>query len=254
MKHAIASGIRQSVFTARFWSSVVFIAMVVFLSSIDAAMEAFRSEDLLTYGFHGKFVLDAMGADALTICLPIVCALPYAASYVDDVKTKFLKLYIYRINNRGYILGKAAGCLVSGGAVIVLGLWLAYGVSAALFTPMEGPLEPDAVDPEYTMTLVRNCGLIFLSGGFWSLFGLAMSAAMESKYIAYAAPFIFYYVLIILCERYFTSLYVIYPKAWLSPGEEWSMGRWGPALVILELIVVTTLCFGAAVRKRVRSL
>lgn len=254
MRNTITSSIRQSVLTVRFALGVVFIAAVVFLSSMDAVTEAFRAEEPLAYGYHGLFILKALNADAITICLPIVCALPYAASYVDDVKTNFIKLYICRTSNRGYILGKAAGCLVSGGAVIVLGLWLAYGVSAALFTPLEGPLDADAESPEYAMTLFRNCGLIFLSGGFWSLFGLTMSAAMESKYIAYAAPFIFYYVLIILCERYFTSLYVVYPRAWLSPGEEWSMGRWGPALVISELIIVTTLCFGAAVRKRVRSL
>ncbi len=254
MRIAITSGIRQSIMTRRFILGILFMAAVIFLSSIDAMTEAFRSEEPLAYGWHGDFILKALDADAITICLPIVCALPYAASFVDDVKTNYLKLYISRTSNRGYILGKAAGCLVSGGAVIVLGLWLAYGVSAVLFTPLEGPLEPDAEAPEYAMTLLRNCGLIFLSGGFWSLFGMTMSALMESMYIAYAAPFIFYYVLIILCERYFTSLYVVYPKAWLSPGEEWSMGRWGPALVIGELIAVTALGFGAAVRKRVRSL
>ena len=254
MRNAIASSVRQSLCSARFWLGAAFIALVLFLSSADAVSEAFRSDDPLAYGYHGDFILKALDLDALTICLPIVCALPYAASFVDDVKSGFLKLCIHRTSFRGYILGKAAGCLVSGGAGVVLGLWLAYGASAALFAPMEGPPEPDMPEPEYAMTLLRNCGLIFLSGGFWSLFGMTMSAFMTSRYIAYAAPFIFYYVLIILCERYFTSLYVVYPKAWLSPGEEWALGRWGPALVILELIAGTALCFGAAVRRRVRGI
>ena len=254
MRSTIMTSIRQSVLTARFALGAVLIAAVLFLTNMDAVTEAFRAEDPLAYGYHGNFILQALTGDGLTICLPIVCALPYAASFVDDVKTTFLRLYISRTSIRGYALGKAAGCLLSGGLVIVLGLWLAYGVAAALFTPLEGPLAQDAEAPDHAMTLLRNCGLIFLSGGFWSLFGMTMSTLMESKYIAYAAPFIFYYVLIILCERYFTSLYVVYPKAWLSPGEEWAMGRWGPALVILELIAVTVLCFGAAVRKRVRSL
>lgn len=254
MRNAITTAIRQSVFTVRFALGAVFIALLLFISSMDAVTEAFRAEEPLEYGFHGKFILEALDGDALAVCLPIVCALPYAASFVDDVKTGFLKLYIHRTSQRRYILGKAAGCLISGGAVIVLGLWLAYGLAAALFTPLEGPLAPNAADPEHAMTLLRNCGLIFLSGGFWSLFGLAISAFMQSKYIAYAAPFIFYYVLIILCERYFTSLYVVYPKAWLSPGAEWAMGRWGPALVIAELIGLAVLSFGAAVRKRVQGL
>ena len=254
MKYAVASDIRQSIMTGRFFLGVLFVAAVVFLSSMDGVLEAFRSDKLLAYGFHGDFVLKTLEADAIIICLPIVCALPFAGSYVDDVKTGFLKLYIHRTSHRGYILGKAAGCLVSGGLVIVLGLWLAYGVSILLFLPMEAAPTEGAEPVNHAIELFRSCGLIFLSGGFWALFGMTMSAFMESRYIAYAAPFIFYYILIILCERYFSSLYVVYPKAWLLPGEEWSLGRWGPALVVMELIVVTVLCFGVAVRKRVRGL
>lgn len=122
MRNTITSSIRQSVLTARFALGAVFIALLVFLSSMDAATGAFRAEDPLACGFHGKFVLDALNADAITICLPIVCALPYGASFVDDVKSNFIKLYVSRTSNRGYILGKVAGCLVSGVAVIVL--WL----------------------------------------------------------------------------------------------------------------------------------
>lgn len=251
---AIKSGIRQGIGTSRFMLGILFIAAAIFLSSMDSFLEALRSDTQLTFGFHASFILDALKADTIIICIPIVCSLPFAGSYVDDVKTGFLKLYVYRTSNRGYILGKVAGCLVSGGGVIVLGSWLAYGISSLLFIPMESAPGEDVGSTSNFMELVTYSGLIFLSGGFWSLFGMTMSALMESRYIAYAAPFIFYYVLIILCERYFTSLYVVYPKAWLSPGEEWAMGRWGPALVILELIVVTALCFGAAVRKRVRSL
>ncbi len=254
MRQVIASCIRQSVFTARFFASATIISIAVFLSSIDTVMAAVRSSEPLEYCFHGKFVLNALSGDTINICIPIVCSIPFSASYIDDVKTNFLKLYIFRTGNRRYTLGKAAGCLVSGGVVIVLGLWLAYGVSTVLFIPLEEPLDPDTADPEYAMTLFQNCGLIFLSGSFWSLFGLTTSAFMESRYIAYAAPFIFYYVLVILCERYFTSLYVIYPKAWLSPDDEWAMGNWGPTLVILELIIATILCFAVAVRKKVRTL
>ena len=188
MRNTVLSSVRQSVCSARFWLGAVFIAAVLFLTSMDAVTEALRADKPLAYGYHGDFILKALEGDGLTICLPIVCALPYAASFVDDVKTNFLRLYISRTSFRGYILGRTAGCLVSGGLVIVLGLWLAYGVSAALFTPLEGPLDPDAPDPAYTMTLLRNCGLIFLSGGFWSLFGMTMSAFMASRYIAYAAP------------------------------------------------------------------
>ena len=251
MKNAILSNLRQSIFTGRFLLGVIFVAAAVFLASTEALLDAFRSGDLLAYGFHGSFVLQAVTSDTIILCLPIICALPYAAGYVDDVKTGFIRLYICRVSRRAYILGKVLGCIVSGGLVVVLGLFLAYGAAVLVFLPMEAAPLPDAESPEYFRKLCGVCWLFFLSGGLWSLFGMTMSAQMESKYIAYASPFIFYYVLIILHERYFPWLYVLYPKAWLSPGEEWVLGSWSVAPVLLELIVVTALCFARAVKRRV---
>ncbi len=253
MRNTIMSGVRQSVRSARFWLGAVFIAAAVFLASMDGVLEALRSEDPLAAGFHGDLVVKAMSADAIVICLPIVCALPYAASYVDEVKTGFIKLYIHRTSQRAYILGKVAGCLVSGGLVMVAGLWLAYGASALVFLPLEAAPKPGEETPAYAVELANACGPVFLSGGFWALFGMTMSSLMESRYIAYASPFIFYYICIILCERYFSWLYVIYPKAWLS-AEGWQGGRWGAAAVLGELICLAALAFGASVRKRVREL
>lgn len=253
MRNIIFSGIRQGIVTTRFMLGVIFVGLVVFISSMDNVLEAFRSNNLLAYGFHGDFVLKALKTDTIIFCLPIVCAIPFSSSYVDDIKTGFLKLYVHRASYQGYILGKVMGCLMSGGMVIVLGLWLAYIVSTIVFLPMEIAPVDGAKPVRHAIELAQCCGLFFLAGGFWALFGMTMSAFMESRYIAYAAPFIFYYILIILCERYLPFLFVVYPKAWLRPGEEWCLGRWGVALVIMELIAATTLFFGSAVRKRVTS-
>ena len=80
MRNTILSSVRQSLCSARFWLGAVFIALVLFLTSMDAVTEALRSDTPLAYGYHGDFILKALNADAITICLPIVCALPYAAA------------------------------------------------------------------------------------------------------------------------------------------------------------------------------
>lgn len=254
MKNTILSNLRQSIFTGRFLLCVIFVAAAVFLASMETLLDAFRSADPLAYGFHGSFILEAAATDTISFCLPIICTLPFAGSFVDDVKTGFIKLYIHRTSRRAYIFGKVLGCIVSGGLVVVMGLFLAYGTAVLVFLPMEAAPQPDAENPECFRDFLSACGLFFLSGGLWSLFGMTMSARMESKYIAYASPFIIYYVLIILHERYFEWLYVLHPKAWLFPGEEWIIGKWSVVPVVLELMVMTALCFARSAKRRVSEI
>ena len=254
MKNTILSNLRQSVVTWRFLLGVLFVAAAVFLASTETLLKAFRSEDLLDYGFHGSFVLNAVRSDTIVLCLPIVSALPFAASFVDDVKNGFLKLYIHRISRRAYILGRALGCVISGGLAAAAGLLLAYGAAALVFLPMEAAPLPDAENPRHFQELISVCWRFFLSGGLWALAGLTLSSLMESRYIAYGAPFIMYYVLIILHERYFDRLYILYPKSWLTPGEAWVLGAWSVTPLLIELMAVLTLIFGQAVRKRVSAL
>ena len=254
MKNAVLSCIRQSVFKGRFLLGVIFVAAAVFLASTETLLDVFRSDNLLDYGFHGSFVLNAVRSDTIVLCLPIVSALPFAASFVEDVKNGFLKLYIHRVSRRAYILGKALGCIVSGGLVVVVGLLMAYGVAALVFLPKEAARLPDAETPGYFRELLSVCWRFFLSGGLWALAGLTLSSLMESRYIAYGAPFILYYVLIILHERYFERLYILYPKEWLTPGEAWVLGAWSVTPLLLELMAILTLIFGYAVRKRVSAI
>ena len=254
MKNIVLSCIRQSICKGRFLVAVIFVAAAVFLASTETLLKAFRSEDLLNYGFHGNLIVEATKSDTITLCLPIVCTLPFAASYVDDVKTGFIKLYIHRTGRRAYILGKALGCIISGGLVVVLGLLLAYGSASLVFLPMEAAPLSDTERPGCFHELFSACWRFFLSGGLLSLAGLSLSSLMESRYIAYGSPFILYYVLIILHERYFDRLYILYPKSWLFPSEKWVLGPWSVTPLLIEIMVVLTLIFGHAVRRRVSAL
>ena len=44
MRNTILSSVRQSLCSARFWLGAVFIALVLFLTSMDAVTEALRSD------------------------------------------------------------------------------------------------------------------------------------------------------------------------------------------------------------------
>lgn len=254
MGYIIRADVRQAVLSWRLLLAGVAFCGLLFLSSFETILSATRFEELLINGFHGKLVYDALSSDAALLALPILCTLPYGAAYIEDIKTGFIKLYISRSSRRGYVLGKFAGCFFSGGLVPVLGTLLAYGISTLIFSPMEAAVEEGAEAVVWLWDTLAVCGRLFLSGGFWAFWGMALSAYMESKYIPYAAPFVTYYLFIILHERYLPALYVIDPKGWLWPEGIWPLGAWSAAVFVLELAAIALLCFAAAVQRRVSEL
>lgn len=251
------NSIRQAMSSKVFWICAAAFGLSVFLASVEAiagAVQGLGEGGMLECGFHGYLVLEALSKNALLLALPILCALPYTASFVDDVKSGFIKEYLPRTTVADYLRGKIAACGLSGGLVLVLGLLFAYGLSALVFAPMEAPLAEGEEAVPYFVELIRVLPLFFCSGAFWSLVGMTFAAMTKSKYMAYASPFIFYYILIILNERYFPSFYILYPKEWLAPGEYWPLGNWGVVLLLLELIALISLAFWIAAKRRIERL
>jgi hypothetical protein len=197
--------------------------------------------------------MDALKSDWVTLALPILCALPFTAAYVDDVKSGFIKQYLHRSGVRQYIKGKLIACGLSGGLVLFCGIIMAYGLSALIFTPMELALEKDAVAQPYFAQVLMIAATLFLSGAFWSLVGFTFASLTMSRYMAYASPFILYYVLIILHERYFDKLYVLYPKEWLFPSDAWVLGSLGVILLLAILTAVISLSFVITAKRRLEN-
>ncbi len=254
MRKTVASNIAQALQSRGFLIGFLAVACLLFLSSIEGILSAFRSETLLNQGYHAELVMSALSSDAMTLALPIVAALPYTASFVEDVKSGFVKAYLPRTTTNGYIFGKLSACVLSGGVVLALGILAAYGISALLFTPMEAVPAEGAEAPAYFAELMGKVLLFFCSGAFWSLVGLLFATLTGSKYMAYASPFVIYYVLIILYERYFDTLYVLYPKEWLMPSNRWYFGNLSVAVWVGELIVIASLCFYPAAKRRLKQI
>jgi len=254
MLKTIASNIVQALGGKGFLIGFLAVACLLFLSSVEGVLSAFRSETLLNNGYHAEFVMNALSSDAMTLVLPIVAALPYTVSFVEDIKSGFVKAYLPRTTTNGYILGKLSACAISGGLALALGVLTAYGISALLFTPMEAVLVEGAEAPKYFAELMGKVLLFFLSGALWSLTGLLFATLIGSRYMAYASPFVIYYVLIILYERYFDTLYVLYPKEWLSPSNRWYFGNFSVAVWVGELIVIASLCFYLAAKRRLKQI
>lgn len=254
MTKAIPGAIRQAVSGKGMYIGILSATVVLLLSTVQDVLLVFRSEELLQNGFHHTCVMNALTSDAMTLALPIIAALPFTSSFIDDIKSGFVKEYLPRTTKSGYLLGKIFGSLVSGGLSVSLGVLLGYLVAALVFSPMEAALEPGAAARPYFEELMGKALLFFCSGAFWSLVGLTLATLTNSRYMAYASPFVLYYVLIILYERYFDTLYVLYPKEWTNPSEFWMWGNAGVVLLLLELSVISGLLFFHAAKRRLEQI
>lgn len=253
MNPVFSSSLRQSCRGAGFWLGVILIPLLVFVPQADTLAEALRQPEGQAAGFALRFFQEGIKGDSLAFFLPLLCALPAAAGFLDDWKTGYLKFVLPRCRRGSYLWGKILACAVSGGLVLLLGLLLAAGACLIALSP----LEQAALDADSLRGLLRqllpSVLLLSLSGGFWAAFGMLFSTVTGSRYVAYLSPFIGYYLLVILCERYFPALYVLYPREWLFPGEGWPLGALGAALWVGELLLLALALFVGAAGRRLRN-
>jgi len=254
MLKSIVSSLRQAFGSHGFKVGIIGTIFCIFFSSVSDILSAFRAEKLIDNGFHAGLIATAVSSDAFTLVLPILCVLPYTTSFVDDVKSGFIKEYLPHTTVREYLTSKIVACMFSGGAVLAIGVAFAYAMSALTFTPMEAALKSGEVPVNYLAEIVGKVAICMFSGAFWSVLGMTFAALTDSRFMAYAAPFVVYYVLIILHERYFPNFFVLYPKEWLNPQRKWMFGDWGVVLLVMELLILASILFYLVGRKRLESI
>ena len=249
MKNAISSGFQQ---VTNIWMFLVPIltAAVIGLNFMDHLIRAYRDNTFIE-GLHMILLMKGFQSESLSSFLPILAALPFSGCFVDDLKSKFARFFLIRSSYRTYIVSRIIVGFLAGGLAILSGALITWGATAVVLIPMERPIE--SMEPAAIDGLIEICFLLFLNGGFWSVVGMAMSTLMESKYISYATPFVFYYLLVILYERYFSGLFIIYPKNWTDPTV-WPYGCWGAAIFLLEMTLIFAILFAFRAGRRLQQL
>lgn len=251
MKNAIAEGFQQVV-GMRLLVAPFFAAGVILMNFMDPLLRAVQENAEMTQGYHIKLLTNGLRSESLSVFLPILAVLPFSGSYIDDMKNKFAVFFLIRSNCRIYLTSRVLVGFLSGGLAIMAGVLIAGGTAALVLIPLEEEIM--GVENTPVSSMVEACILLFLNGGLWAVVGMAMSTLMESKYIAYASPFVIYYLLVILYERYFPDCFLICPREWVNPSNLWPLGFWGPAILMTELTILFALIFIFRAGRRLREL
>lgn len=249
MKSTISSGFRQAANIGMFLVPLL-TAGVIMLNFMNPLIRAYRVNSVIE-GLHINLMIQALQSDSLISFLPILAALPFGGCFVDDLKSKFARFFLIRSSYRTYIVSRIIVGFLTGGLAILSGALITWGTTAAVLSPMEREIE--GMEPAGIDSLIQICFLLFLNGGLWAVIGMTMSTLMESKYIAYCSPFVIYYLLVILCERYFPDAFLLYPPNWVKP-DLWPYGVWGAGIFLAEVTVLFGLLFVFRAGRRLREL
>lgn len=248
MVNNVLSHLRRG-FNLRFLLASLAAMCILFLSFLQPVLQSLQNGKLLQ-GYHDSLISTALFSEIWTSFTPVLAGIPFASGYIEDVKSKFSRFMLVRGSYFSYLFGLTFSCWLSGSLTLFLGALCAYGLSTLVFLPMEWITDNP---PELGSALAGQFLLLTLSGGLWATVGIAISTFMESKYIAYASPFIVYYLLVILYERYLPNMWLLYPKNWLNP-ELWPYGVGSAVVFLLELTFFAGLLFYIRGRRRLESL
>jgi hypothetical protein len=246
----IKTDIKRAVFSLPFLVSVaVMILVIIFGAGKDMIFPQDIRHGLFPY-YHMEIIFRALRSDIVLTVVPIICTLPYTASFLDEYTSGYIKIYIMKTHKEDYVRGKVLAAAISGGLTMAVSVCIVTVLAALIYRPMEIASE-QAVSP--ILNLIIKTTVFFLSGCLWSSVGMLLANVSLSKYMAYASPFVIYYVLVILAERYFRSVYVINPKEWLTMENFWPGGDWGVMLLLILITVPVMLISGSVIRRRIEG-
>lgn len=248
----IFGDIKRAVFGRSFLIAFLGMILCLMIGVFSDALSVFRMEEVrVMYGYHRELLLKTLSSDIILFAVPILAAIPYTTAFTDDVKSGYLKPYLTRTSVSRYILGKGIGSAVSGGLALIFGIVTALGIFFLVFSPFEvyGEYAVKSLLPDIVLRLF----LFFFAGALWASVGLLASSLTQNVYLAYAAPFIFYYVLIILQERYFRTTFMLNPKNYLTMQGAWPLEGKSAALTLLMLVLILQLVFYMTAQTELRD-
>lgn len=209
----------------------VLLALAAF--SFGAAVPELKQGETFETGTFLKVVAGAFSSKTLLFLFPVVSVLPYGDGYLRDRQSGFIKFLLVRRGRKEYVADKVLTVTLSGVLVWTVAFMAAVFLSFLIFFPME---EKGVVGWAPVWGLLAQLLTACLMGGILANAAGIFAAATNSYYMALGLPFVCYYLLVILNERYLQHLYVLSPKEWLKNEGNWGWQNLGLYLFLLVVL------------------
>ena len=179
----------------------------------------YSMSDLLALGMKGDFGM---------LTLPALSALPFAAQALHEIKSGAIRSAVFRTGRKSWIIGKVAGCAISGMLLQGAAVGLLFLILNGLMYGIAGQWFPWGKGGDFWPLLFNR----MLCGGIWAGVGCLIALVTETASAAYLAPLCLCYALMMIGTRFFPDAAMLNPMQWVS-GASW----------ILLILLAITLSF-----------
>lgn len=179
----------------------------------------YSMSDLLALGMKGDFGM---------LTLPALSALPFAAQALHEIKSGAIRSAVFRTGRKSWIIGKVAGCAISGMLLQGVAVGLLFLILNGLMYGIAGQWFPWGKGGDFWPLLFNR----MLCGGIWAGVGCVIALVTETASAAYLAPLCLCYALMMIGTRFFPDAAMLNPMQWVS-GATW----------ILLILLAITLSF-----------
>ena len=189
-----------------------------YLESIDMYEDSFwySVSDLLALGMKGDFGM---------LTLPALSALPFAAQALHEIKSGAIRPAVFRTGRNSWIIGKAAGCVISGMLLQGAAVGLLFLILNGLMRGYAGQWFPWGDRADFWLLLLNR----MLCGSIWAGVGCIIALATETASAAYLAPLCLCYALMMIGTRFFPDVAMLNPMQWVN----------GAAWLLVVLLIIT---------------
>lgn len=206
----------------------------------------------LEAGTWHALVEKALSSKIIFMSIPLISVLPFGDLWIKERESGFLKFYIARKGKGNYVADRVITTCYSGAFVWIMAVSIVMLIYFLIFYPLEFKQRNLKVEDFANMfwILVR----IFLTSGILANLSGAAGILFRSVYMAYGLPFVAYYLMVILQERYLEAIYVINPQSWILGTGDWGAYQLGLWIFLLMLLLLTSLIHGGLLYGTCREL
>ena len=194
---------------------IIFFYLYIVLLRINFIKEIIENKAYVSLGWGWNQVFTALSDERMLLIIPIEAVLPYAASFIDEYKSGYMRFILIRRSKRQYVLAKVIAVYISGALTLGLGVFMSFIFSNIMFFGVEN---------RGVENLFLNSGsnlsvpvMIYMSlGGMYALLGLYLSVLTGDRFVSWAGPFTFEYILRVFSKRFMKGIFVIDPGMWID--------------------------------------
>lgn len=238
------------IFSLRFLAAILGTALVIIFGG---SQMLFFTKDQIKQGieaeYHLKAVLAGMGAEGFIFAVPILSTLAFGTRFLEEQGYGYLKHYLPRCGRQNYIISKITTTAFGSGLSIFLGTWLSAGILYLGLRPLELAKVKGVESILWQVTKISL--LAFALGMLWGTLGACFAIGFHNRYMAYGGPFLFSYLSIILFTRYFSGIYVLNPREWVSRQHDWGNTILSILGILLEISFVAMITHGYLLKRNI---